>query len=91
MRVLLVNPPVYDFALHDFWLKPYGLLRIASSMKKAEYLLFSSIFLVESIGFIKALQASRMHMGGESIILKKLRSLRFCPLFRESLRDMGYL
>ncbi|MEO0242028.1 MAG: radical SAM protein [candidate division WOR-3 bacterium] len=35
MRVLLVNPPVYDFALHDFWLKPYGLLRIASSMKKS--------------------------------------------------------
>jgi len=34
MRVLLVNPPVYDFALHDYWLKPYGLLRIASALKK---------------------------------------------------------
>ncbi|MDI6851558.1 MAG: radical SAM protein [bacterium] len=34
MKVLLVNPPVYDFALHDYWLKPYGLLRIASALKK---------------------------------------------------------
>jgi radical SAM superfamily enzyme YgiQ (UPF0313 family) len=34
MRILLVNPPVYDFALHDYWLKPYGLLRIASALKR---------------------------------------------------------
>lgn len=34
MKILLVNPPVYDFALHDFWLKPYGLLRIASGLRK---------------------------------------------------------
>lgn len=33
MKVLLVNPPVYDFALYDFWLKPYGLLRIASALR----------------------------------------------------------
>ncbi|RKY93429.1 MAG: B12-binding domain-containing radical SAM protein [Candidatus Hydrothermota bacterium] len=26
--VLLINPPVYDFAAYDFWMKPYGLLRI---------------------------------------------------------------
>lgn len=34
MKVLLVNPPVYDFALHDFWLKPYGLLRIAEAFRR---------------------------------------------------------
>lgn len=27
-ETLLINPPVYDFAAYDFWLKPYGLLRI---------------------------------------------------------------
>ncbi len=27
-KVLLVQPPVYDFALYDLYLKPYGLLRI---------------------------------------------------------------
>ncbi len=28
-RALLVNPPVYDFAAYDFWMKPYGLLKLA--------------------------------------------------------------
>lgn len=26
-KILLVNPPIYDFSAYDFWLKPYGLLR----------------------------------------------------------------
>ena len=29
-RILLVNPPIYDFAAYDFWLKPYGMLRAAA-------------------------------------------------------------
>ena len=29
-KILLVNPPIYDFAAYDFWLKPYGLLYICS-------------------------------------------------------------
>src|SRR5262245_9550738 len=28
-KILLVNPPIYDFSAYDFWLKPYGLLRVA--------------------------------------------------------------
>ena len=28
LKVLLIQPPVYDFALYDHYLKPYGLLRI---------------------------------------------------------------
>ncbi len=27
--MLLVHPAVHDFACHDFWLKPYGLLKLA--------------------------------------------------------------
>jgi len=34
MRVLLVNPPVYDFSCFDFWLKPLGLLYVASYLKE---------------------------------------------------------
>ena len=34
MRILLVNPPVYDFACFDFWLKPLGLLYIGSYLKE---------------------------------------------------------
>jgi len=32
-RILLVNPPIYDFAAHDFWLRPYGLLRVAGYLR----------------------------------------------------------
>ncbi len=27
-RILLVNPPIYDFTAYDFWLRPLGLLRL---------------------------------------------------------------
>jgi len=40
-KILLVNPPVYDFAAYDFWLKPYGLLTVAGYLRgKADFALF---------------------------------------------------
>ncbi len=40
-RILLVNPPIYDFTAYDFWLKPYGLLSVAGFIRgKAEFRLF---------------------------------------------------
>jgi len=33
-RVLLVNSWIYDFKCHDFWIKPYGLLRISTFLKE---------------------------------------------------------
>ena len=40
-KVLLVNPPIYDFAAYDFWLKPYGLLSVAGFLRgKADFRLF---------------------------------------------------
>ncbi len=39
--VLLVNPPVYDFSAYDFWLRPYGLLRVGGMLRgRAEMALF---------------------------------------------------
>jgi radical SAM superfamily enzyme YgiQ (UPF0313 family) len=32
-KILLVNPPIYDFSAHDFWLKPYGLLRVSGFLR----------------------------------------------------------
>jgi radical SAM superfamily enzyme YgiQ (UPF0313 family) len=32
-RIVLVNPPIYDFSAYDFWLKPYGLLRVAGYLR----------------------------------------------------------
>ena len=40
-KILLVNPPIYDFAAYDFWLKPYGLLSVAGYLRgQAEFKLF---------------------------------------------------
>jgi hypothetical protein len=40
-RVLLVNPPIYDFSAYDFWLKPYGMLRVAGFLRgQVEFQLF---------------------------------------------------
>ena len=41
VNILLVNPPIYDFAAYDFWLKPYGSLSIAGYLRgKADFKLF---------------------------------------------------
>ena len=32
-RILLVNPPIYDFTAYDFWARPYGLLRVAGHLR----------------------------------------------------------
>ncbi|MDP3980609.1 MAG: B12-binding domain-containing radical SAM protein [Chlamydiota bacterium] len=40
-KILLVNPPIYDFSAYDFWLKPYGLLRVGGYLRdKADLFLF---------------------------------------------------
>jgi hypothetical protein len=40
-KILLVNPPIYDFAAYDFWLKPYGLLTVAGYLRdKVQFSLF---------------------------------------------------
>ncbi|MFC1770930.1 B12-binding domain-containing radical SAM protein [Candidatus Margulisiibacteriota bacterium] len=40
-KILLINPPIYDFCAYDFWLKPYGLLKIGGFLReKAELELF---------------------------------------------------
>lgn len=37
MRVLLINPPIYDFAAYDFWMKPLGLLYLSNILKERGY------------------------------------------------------
>jgi len=40
-KILLINPPIYDFAAYDFWLKPYGMLSVAGYLRgKADFKLF---------------------------------------------------
>lgn len=40
-RILLVQPPIYDYTAYDYWLKPFGLLRVAGWLRgQAELRLF---------------------------------------------------
>lgn len=40
-KILLVNPPIYDFAAYDFWLKPYGMLSVAGFLRgRADFKIF---------------------------------------------------
>jgi radical SAM superfamily enzyme YgiQ (UPF0313 family) len=42
--ILLVNPPIYDFAAYDFWLRPYGMLSVAGMLRgQADFALFDFI------------------------------------------------
>jgi len=36
-HVVLINPPIYDFALYDLFLKPFGLLRIGKWLEQNSY------------------------------------------------------
>ena len=40
MKLLLVNPPIYDFTAFDFWLRPYGLLRVGGRLRAHELTAF---------------------------------------------------
>ncbi|MHC4645917.1 MAG: B12-binding domain-containing radical SAM protein [Planctomycetota bacterium] len=64
-KILLVNPPVYDFAAYDFWLKPYGLLSVAGCLRgRADVRLFD--YLDRFVPFVarqKATQSDRWGRG----------------------------
>jgi radical SAM superfamily enzyme YgiQ (UPF0313 family) len=51
-NVLLINPWIYDFAAYDFWMKPLGLLYVASLIRR---------FTPYSVSFIDCLD--RAHPG----------------------------
>jgi hypothetical protein len=48
IRILLVNPPVYDFTAYDFWLRPYGMYRVAGQIQHACQLDWFDFLLAEA-------------------------------------------
>src|SRR5262245_49146129 len=40
VNLLLVNPPIYDFTAFDFWLRPYGLLRVGGQFRACDLTAF---------------------------------------------------
>ena len=50
-KILLVNPPIYDFTAYDFWLKPYDLLSIASEYIAVNGGLYEGLEIILAIRF----------------------------------------
>ncbi|MGD2278969.1 MAG: radical SAM protein [Candidatus Omnitrophota bacterium] len=61
-NILLVNPWIYDFAAYDLWLKPWGLLKISSILKKAGFNVYHLDLLDRHHPLIK--DGSRDHPDG---------------------------
>lgn len=61
--VLLINPWIYDFAAYDFWVKPLGLLYIASVLRRNGY----------GVCFIDCLDATKPQMIHEEVIEQATR------------------
>jgi len=58
-RILLINPPIYDFAAYDFWIKPYGLLSVAGQLRgQADFLLFDYLDRHNDCGLKKPSEAN---------------------------------
>jgi len=53
MRALLINPWIYDFAAYDLWMKPLGLLRVASILRSRGW----------TLDYIDCLDRSYPHQG----------------------------
>jgi len=62
-RILLINPWIYDFAAYDLWVRPLGLLYIASVLRNNGY----------DIYFIDCLDTNHPQMMPEKGIGKATR------------------
>jgi hypothetical protein len=51
MNLLLVNPPIYDFTAFDFWLRPYGLLRVGGRLRSCKLAVFDHLVSCEHDAF----------------------------------------
>ena len=51
MKILLINPPVYDFKLYNEWMNPTGLMQVSSYLKHCgfETEIFDSLYSISSI------------------------------------------
>jgi radical SAM superfamily enzyme YgiQ (UPF0313 family) len=50
-NLLLVNPPIYDFTAFDFWLRPYGLLRVGGRLRSCNLAVFDHLISKERDAF----------------------------------------
>jgi len=65
LKILLVNPPIYDFTAFDFWLKPYGMLSVAGYLRgKADFQVFDYLDRLHPLAaWRKGLQSDKWGRG----------------------------
>jgi hypothetical protein len=82
-NILLINPWITDFAAYNFWIKPLGLLYIASLLRKSGF----RVTLIDCLDF----NIKRKNMGMESFLRQRLESLYPSNLYRDITANMEYL
>lgn len=65
-KILLVNPPIYDFSAYDFWLKPYGLLTVSGRLQK-----HCKLFLWDYLDRLQDIESGRTDQWGRGAYRKK--------------------
>ncbi|MCM8830675.1 MAG: radical SAM protein [Candidatus Omnitrophica bacterium] len=75
MKILAINPWIYDFAAYDFWLKPYGFLVLLSYLQK-------NGFEIDYIDCLKQIAPGKFGRGKyQSQIIKKPQILKLIPRY----------
>ena len=65
MKILFINPPVYDFALYDLWMKPLGFLYLANLFKKNNIEIFYFDFMDRNHPFYRKLKTDKKYGTGK--------------------------
>jgi len=63
MKILFVNPPVYDFSAYDLWSKPLGFLKIIDLFLKNGYEIFYFDFMDRNHKFYQNLKVKKNEYG----------------------------
>ena len=66
-HILLINPWITDFAVYNFWIRPLGLLCIASLLRANGF----RVTLIDCLGFPSKLKST----GMESFLRQRLKNL----------------
>src|ERR1051325_4778004 len=77
VNILLVNPPIYDFTAFDFWLRPYGLLRVGGRLRSCNLSVFDHLIPAERDAFGRGRFEQRLTVKPEALADIPRRFYRF--------------
>ncbi|MCM8803480.1 MAG: radical SAM protein, partial [Candidatus Omnitrophica bacterium] len=72
MKVLFINPPIYDFSAFDLWLKPLGFLKIIDLFKKNGFEIFYFDFMDRNHKFYNNIKVKKGKFGCGKYFFKEV-------------------